>query len=121
MQISSRPFIIAEMSGNHNKSIDRAYNLIDEAAQAGVSAVKLQTYTADSMTLDIHQGDFFISDKTSPWAGRSLYSLYEKASTPWEWVPLLMDYAKSKNCRSQTFNPIFERFQPKIILDFTYS
>lgn len=79
------PFIIAEMSGNHNNSIERAINIVDAAAKAGVHAIKLQTYTADTMTLDISDGEFLISDPNSLWHGRSLYKLYQEAYTPWEW------------------------------------
>lgn len=82
---SNKPFIIAEMSGNHNQSIDRALAIVDAAAKAGVDAVKIQTYTADTMTLDINEREFFIADKNSLWKGESLYSLYQKAYTPWEW------------------------------------
>lgn len=80
-----KPLIIAEMSGNHNQSLERALEIVEEAAKAGVDAIKLQTYTADTMTLDIDEGEFFIADKTSLWKGESLYHLYEKAYTPWEW------------------------------------
>ncbi|MDR6224328.1 pseudaminic acid synthase [Desmospora profundinema] len=80
-----RPFIIAEMSGNHNRSLERAMKIVDAAAAAGVDAIKLQTYTADSMTLDLDSGDFFIDDPNNLWKGNSLHQLYQKASTPWEW------------------------------------
>lgn len=80
-----KPFIIAEMSGNHNQSLERALHLVDLAAEAGVDAVKLQTYTADTMTLNIHEGEFMIEAEDNLWKGESLYSLYEKAYTPWEW------------------------------------
>ncbi|SFB47964.1 N-acetylneuraminate synthase [Cohnella sp. OV330] len=80
-----KPFVIAEMSGNHNQSLDRALAIVDAAADAGVDALKLQTYTADTMTLDIDEGDFFISDEASLWKGASLYKLYQEAYTPWEW------------------------------------
>lgn len=80
-----KPFIIAEMSGNHNQSLERAIEIVEAAADAGVDALKLQTYTADTMTLDIHDGDFFIQDDKSLWKGNSLYNLYQKAYTPWEW------------------------------------
>lgn len=83
--IDHKPFIIAEMSGNHNQSLNRALHLVDLAAKAGVDAVKLQTYTADTMTLDLHEGDFMIDAVDNLWKGESLYSLYEKAYTPWEW------------------------------------
>jgi pseudaminic acid synthase len=77
------PFIIAEMSGNHNGDKSRALELVKLAAEAGVDAIKLQTYTADTLTLNCSNPDFLISD--GPWKGRSLYQLYEEAHTPWEW------------------------------------
>jgi pseudaminic acid synthase len=79
------PFVIAEMSGNHNQSLDQALRIVEAAAKAGAHALKLQTYTADTMTLDIDEGEFFIKDPKNLWAGSSLYALYEKAHTPWEW------------------------------------
>ena len=85
------PFIVAEMSGNHNQSLDRALKIVEEAAKCGVSAIKLQTYTADTMTLDVAGDDFFIDDKSSLWYGESLYALYQKAYTPWEWHKPIMD------------------------------
>lgn len=81
----NKPFIIAEMSGNHNQSLERALEIVELAAKAGVDALKLQTYTADTMTLDIAEREFFIKDKDSLWNGTSLYDLYKKAYTPWEW------------------------------------
>ena len=88
------PFIIAELSGNHNQSLDRALKLVEQAAWAGVDAIKLQTYTADTMTLDIRSGDFHINDANSLWSGKSLYELYSEASTPWEWHQPIFDYAR---------------------------
>ena len=79
------PFVIAEMSGNHNQSLDRALAIVDAAAGAGVHALKLQTYTPDTMTLDVDRSEFRIDDRESLWAGRSLYELYGQAYTPWEW------------------------------------
>ena len=73
-----QPFIIAEMSGNHNQSLNRALEIVDLAAEAGVDALKIQTYTADTMTIDKNDGEFFIEDKRSLWKGESLYSLYQK-------------------------------------------
>lgn len=92
---NSPPFVIAEMSGNHNQSLDQALRIVDAAAEAGAHALKLQTYTADTMTLDIAEGEFFIQDADSLWAGSSLYSLYEKAHTPWEWHAPIFERAKS--------------------------
>jgi len=79
------PFIIAEMSGNHNQSLERAQSIVEAAAKAGAHALKLQTYTADTMTLDLDEGEFFISDPESLWRGQSLYKLYQETYTPWEW------------------------------------
>ena len=79
------PFVIAEMSGNHNQSLERALQIVEAAAKAGAHALKLQTYTADTMTLDIAEGEFFIADPGSLWKGSSLYQLYQQAYTPWEW------------------------------------
>ena len=90
------PFIIAEMSGNHNQSLERALAIVDAAADAGVDAVKIQTYTADTMTIDIGTGDFFISDKDSLWKGETLYHLYEKAHTPWEWHKAIFERCKER-------------------------
>lgn len=79
------PFIIAEMSGNHNQSLDRAMALVDAAAKAGVHALKLQTASPDGLTLNVDSPDFLINDPSSPWHGRNLYQLYQDAVTPWEW------------------------------------
>ncbi|HWJ34464.1 MAG TPA: pseudaminic acid synthase [Steroidobacteraceae bacterium] len=79
------PFIIAEMSGNHNQSLARALEIVEAAARAGAHALKLQTYTPDTMTLDVDDGEFHIDDPTSLWNGTSLYKLYQQAYTPWEW------------------------------------
>jgi len=85
------PFIIAEMSGNHNQSLDRALAIVEAAAKAGAHAVKLQTYIADTMTLDIAEREFFINDPDSLWNGKSLYELYKEAYTPWEWHKPIFD------------------------------
>ncbi|MEG5015062.1 MULTISPECIES: pseudaminic acid synthase [unclassified Microcoleus] len=79
------PFIIAEMSGNHNQSLERALEIVEAAARTGAHGLKLQTYTADTMTLDIKEGEFLIDDPNSLWYGYSLYELYQQAHTPWEW------------------------------------
>lgn len=85
------PFIIAEMSGNHNQSLDRALKIVEAAANCGVDALKIQTYTADTMTLDCDKPDFIIEDKNSLWKGEKLYDLYKKAATPYEWHKLIFD------------------------------
>lgn len=90
------PFIIAEMSGNHNGSLEKALALVDAAAAAGADALKIQTYTADTMTLDISEGEFFIEDPNSLWKGESLYKLYQKAHTPWEWHQPIFDRCRQK-------------------------
>jgi len=100
------PFIIAEMSGNHNQSLERALAIVDAAADAGAHAIKLQTYTASTMTLDLPDGEFFISDPKSLWAGQSMHALYEQAYTPWEWHAPIMERAKQKGiiCFSSPFD-----------------
>ena len=87
------PFIIAEMSGNHNQSLERALDIVEAAAKTGAHALKIQTYTPDTMTLDIDEGEFCISDPKSLWSGKSLYKLYGEAYTPWEWHKPIFDRA----------------------------
>jgi N-acetylneuraminate synthase len=79
------PFVIAEMSGNHNQSLERAIAIVEAAARAGAHALKIQTYTADTMTIDVDDGAFRIADPGSLWQGKSLHRLYQEAYTPWEW------------------------------------
>ena len=104
--LKKSPFIIAEMSGNHNQSLDRAIEIIDAAADAGVDAIKLQTYTADTMTLNLKDGEFFIDDPNSLWKGQAMHDLYKLAYTPWEWHEPIIKHAKSKNilCFSSPFD-----------------
>jgi pseudaminic acid synthase len=80
-----RPYLIAEMSGNHNQSLDRALGIVEQAAASGADAIKLQTYTAETMTLDVRAPGFVIEDEKSLWSGRQLFDLYREAHTPWEW------------------------------------
>jgi len=87
------PFIIAEMSGNHNQSIERALKLVDVAAEAGADAIKLQTYTAETITM---KGAYTINDSNSLWNGKELYDLYSEAYTPWEWHKAIFNRAKEK-------------------------
>ena len=88
------PFVIAEMSGNHNKSLDRALEIVEAAAETGAHALKIQTYTPDTMTLDLDEREFHISDPSSLWKGTSLYKLYAQAYTPWEWHSPIFDRAR---------------------------
>jgi pseudaminic acid synthase len=90
------PFIIAEMSGNHNGSLDRALAIVDAIADAGAQALKLQTYTADTMTIPLAEREFVIDDPASLWAGRSLHDLYQEAHTPWAWHAPIFERARSR-------------------------
>ena len=85
-------FIVAEMSGNHNMNFGRAKEIVQAAAEAGVDAVKLQTYTADTITLNSDQPCFYTTSG-GLWEGQTLYNLYKKAYTPWEWQPKLKELA----------------------------
>lgn len=91
---SHQPFVIAEMSGNHNQSLERALDIVEAAAKTGAHALKIQTYTPDTMTLDLDEREFHISDPKSLWAGTSLYKLYGEAYTPWEWHKPIFDRAQ---------------------------
>ncbi len=91
-----RPFVVAELSGNHNGSMSRALSLIDAAYEAGADAVKLQTYKPSTMTLDSRGDGFLIEDESSSWRGSTLYELYEKAHTPWEWHDELFAHIRRK-------------------------
>lgn len=90
-----KPFLIAEMSGNHNQSLERALEIVEAAAKSGADALKIQTYTPDTMTLDLKEREFVINDPKSAWHGRSLYDLYGEAYTPWEWHKPIFDKARS--------------------------
>jgi pseudaminic acid synthase len=90
------PFIIAEMSGNHNGSLQRALALVDAAADAGAQALKIQTYTADTMTIDLAEREFVITDAKSLWHGSTLYQLYQQASTPWDWHKQIFDRCRQR-------------------------
>jgi N-acetylneuraminate synthase len=100
------PFVIAEMSGNHNQSLERALTIVDAAADAGAHALKLQTYTADTITLPLADGDFYIDDQSSPWRGKSLHDLYKLAHTPWDWHAPIMQRAHQRGmlCFSSPFD-----------------
>jgi pseudaminic acid synthase len=92
----ARPFVIAEMSGNHNQSLERALAIVDAAADAGADALKLQTYSPDTMTIDLDEREFHIGDPASPWSGTSLYRLYGEACTPWDWHAPLFERARAR-------------------------
>jgi len=102
------PYIIAELSGNHNGSLETALNIVDRAAATGAHAVKLQTYRPDTITLDSARDDFQIKDGL--WAGRSLYELYEWAHTPWEWHKALFERATSLRLSSKKMKFFFTRY-----------
>ena len=104
--LNSNPFIIAEMSGNHNQSLERALTIVKAAADSGVHALKLQTYTADTITLDVKDGDFHIDDVDNLWQGNNLHDLYELAHTPWDWHKPIMDLANKLGmvCFSSPFD-----------------
>jgi pseudaminic acid synthase len=91
---SAPPFIIAEMSGNHNQSLERALKIVDEAARTGAHALKIQTYTPESMTLNLDEREFHIDDPKSLWAGTSLFNLYKKAQTPYDWHQAIFERAR---------------------------
>jgi N-acetylneuraminate synthase len=90
-----KPFIIAELSANHGQSLEKALRLVDAAAEVGADAIKLQTYTADTITIDVRKNEFFIDDPDSLWQGISLYELYQKAMTPWQWHKEIFERATS--------------------------
>lgn len=115
-----KPFIIAEMSGNHNQSLERALKIVEAAAKAGVDAVKLQTYTADTMTIDKSDGEFFIGDENSLWCGLSLYELYQQAYTPWEWHEKIFTRCKELGilCFSTPFDASAVDFLEKLDAPF---
>jgi N-acetylneuraminate synthase len=100
------PFVIAEMSGNHNQSLERALSIVDVAAETGAHAIKLQTYTADTITLDVREGEFRIDDGKSLWNGQNLYDLYKVAHTPWKWHAPIMQRARERGvlCFSSPFD-----------------
>jgi len=106
ISVNNKPFIIAEMSGNHNRSIERAIKIIEVAAENGAHAIKLQTYTADTITINHHGGLFDIKDDNSVWKNRNLYDLYQEASTPWEWHEALFKCARENGiiCFSTPFD-----------------
>ena len=93
---SNYPFIIAEMSGNHKKSLKRALKIVDIAADSGANAIKLQTFKPEKVTLNLKSQDFIINDKTSPWYKKKIFKLFQEAYTPWEWHKEIFQKAKSR-------------------------
>ena len=110
------PFVIAEMSGNHNQSLERALELVHAAKRSGADALKLQTYTADTLTIKSENRDFFVSDENSRWRGSYLYDLYESAYTPWEWHKTIFDEARNLDliCFSSAFDETAVDFLEKL-------
>ena len=110
------PAIIAELSGNHNGSLETALRIADEAKNAGADFLKLQTYRPDTITLDVAEGEFVISDPKSLWYGKSLHALYEQAHTPWEWQAEIFAYCKSIGlpCFSSAFDETAVEFLEKL-------
>ncbi|MFN3304534.1 MAG: pseudaminic acid synthase [Roseateles sp.] len=106
VNVNQRPYLIAEMSGNHNQSLERALQIVDAAAASGADAIKLQTYTADTMTLPVDAADFYIKEANSLWAGRHLHDLYAEAHTPWDWhAPIMARAAQhGMHCFSTPFD-----------------
>jgi len=102
----NEPVIVAEISGNHNRSLKTAIKLVQSAANTGAQMLKLQTYTADTITLDVNDDGFVISDKDSPWKDRSFHSLYQEAHTPWEWQQEIIERANDLGliCFSSVFD-----------------
>jgi len=100
------PFVVAELSGNHNQSLERALAIIDAAAASGAHALKLQTYTADTLTIDKKDGDFYLDNPDSLWHGMSMYELYQQAYTPWEWHESL--FARCKELGLICFSSPFD-------------
>jgi N-acetylneuraminate synthase len=101
------PFLIAEMSGNHNGSLDRALEIVDAVSASGAQALKLQTYTPDTITIDVDTPEFRISDEHGLWGGKVLYDLYQQAHTPWDWHEPIFDRARKQGlvAFSSPFDP----------------
>ena len=116
--VQHKPFIVAEISGNHNGSLTNAIKLVKAAARCKVDAIKVQTYTADTMTLNVEKKDFIIRNKKSLWSGYKLYDLYKKAHTPWSWHKKIFQEAKKNKliCFSTPFDETAVKFLQKFKL-----
>jgi len=103
----NRPFVIAEMSGNHNGDLGRALQIVDAVARSGAQALKIQTYTPDTITIDVNTAPFRVDDGHGLWGGRNLYQLYQEAHTPWEWHKPIFERAREKGlvAFSSPFDP----------------
>lgn len=114
------PLIIAEMSGNHNQSLERALKIVDAAAASGAHVLKIQTYKPETMTLDIKEGEFFINDSKSLWKGKSLFELYGEAMTPWEWHQPIKERCEHHNMLffSTPFDATAVDFLEELNVDF---
>ena len=112
----SQPTIIAEMSGNHNQSFDNALKIVDQAKEAGVQLLKLQTYTPDTITLNVDREEFIVKSKNDSWNNSTMYSLYKEAHTPWEWQKEIISYSKEKGliCFSAPFDETSVEFLESI-------
>jgi pseudaminic acid synthase len=95
IEMGGKPFVVAEMSGNHNQSLERALEIVAAAAKAGAHAIKLQTYKPETMTLNVERSEFRIQDPKSLWSGRHLFDLYREAHTPWEWHKRIFDFCNT--------------------------
>ena len=107
LDIIKKPIIVAEISGNHKKSLSRIFKLMDLAKKAGADAIKIQSYTPDTLTMNIKNKHFKISNKKSLWNRKYLYDLYSEGETPWRWTNKIFKYAKKKKilCFSTPFDP----------------
>jgi pseudaminic acid synthase len=119
IQAGSLPLLVAEVSGNHLGRFDRALGIVRAAASSGASAIKLQTFTPASLTVDSGRSEFFIDDRQSPWYGRRLWELYEEAHTPWEWHEQLFAVARGMGlaCLSSAFDEESVTFLAKLKVD----
>ena len=106
ISFSNKPFLVAEISGNHKGSLKRVLSIVEAAANAGFDAIKLQTYTADTITLDSKSKEFLIKDSKSLWKNRYLYDLYKEACTPWHWHKII--FSKAKNLGLSYFSTPFD-------------